>query len=227
MANVQIEESWKEVLKDEFSKVYFENIVAFLKTEKEKGKVIYPKGADIFNAFNFTPFNAVKVVIIGQDPYHNPNQAMGLSFSVNDGIAPPPSLVNIYKEIKEDLNIPIPNTGNLSKWAKQGVLMLNASLTVEANQPNSHSKIGWHQFTDAVIQKVSEQKEKVVFLLWGKFAQGKESLIDAKQHLILNAAHPSPFSAYNGFFGCKHFSKTNEWLKANKMQTIDWNLNED
>jgi len=227
MANVQIEESWKEVLKDEFSKVYFENIVAFLKTEKEKGKVIYPKGADIFNAFNFTPFDAVKVVIIGQDPYHNPNQAMGLSFSVNDGIAPPPSLVNIYKEIKEDLNIPIPNTGNLSKWAKQGVLMLNASLTVEANQPNSHSKIGWHQFTDAVIQKVSEQKEKVVFLLWGKFAQGKESLIDAKQHLILNAAHPSPFSAYNGFFGCKHFSKTNEWLKANKMQTIDWNLNED
>lgn len=227
MASVQIEESWKEILKDEFSKDYFESIVSFLKKEKEAGKVIYPKGSDIFNAFNFTPFKAIKAVIIGQDPYHNPHQANGLCFSVNDGIAPPPSLVNIYKEIREDLGIPIPNTGNLTKWAKQGVLMLNATLTVEANKPNSHSEIGWHTFTDAVIKKVASEKEKIVFILWGKFAQGKEALINANDHLILKAAHPSPFSAYNGFFGCRHFSKTNEFLNANKMQIIDWNVAND
>lgn len=222
--NVQIEESWKQQLQEEFSKEYFARIVSFLKKEKEAGKIIYPKGSDLFNAFNYTPFDTVKVVIIGQDPYHNPHQANGLCFSVNDGIAPPPSLVNIFKEIKSDLGIPIPQTGNLTKWAKQGVLLLNASLTVEANKANSHSHIGWHQFTDAVIRKVSEQKNKVVFLLWGKFAQSKEVFVDPGKHLVLKAAHPSPLAAHNGFFGCRHFSKTNDWLNANKMQTIDWSL---
>ncbi|HTN18572.1 MAG TPA: uracil-DNA glycosylase [Chitinophagaceae bacterium] len=224
MAAVQIESSWGDALADEFSKPYFGQIVSFLKAEKAAGKVIYPKGNDIFNAFNYTAFDAVKVVIIGQDPYHNPGQANGLCFSVSDGVPPPPSLVNIYKEIKEDLGLPIPASGDLSKWARQGVLLLNATLTVEAHKPNAHSDIGWQVFTDAVIRKVAEEKKHVVFLLWGKFAQGKAALINADQHLILKAAHPSPFSAYNGFFGCKHFSKANEFLHANKLQTIDWSL---
>jgi uracil-DNA glycosylase len=224
MVDVKIEESWKTALHEEFSKEYFNQIVAFLKKEKELGKTIFPKGGDIFNAFTFTPFNSVKVVIIGQDPYHNPNQAHGLCFSVNDGITPPPSLVNIYKEINQDLGLPIPVSGNLSKWAYQGILMLNASLTVEMNKPMSHSQIGWEPFTDAVIKKISDHKDKIVFLLWGKFAQSKSKLIDSSKHLILNAAHPSPFSAYNGFFGCKHFSKTNDWLIANGQSPIDWSL---
>lgn len=224
MIDVKIEESWKAILKEEFSKTYFSEIVAFLKQEKSLGKTIYPKGSDIFNAFNYTAFEQVKVVILGQDPYHNPNQAHGLCFSVAEGIAPPPSLVNIYKEINQDLGLPIPPTGNLSQWAKQGILMLNASLTVEVNKPMSHSEIGWHKFTDAVIQKISDDKENIVFILWGKFAQSKAALINPAKHLILKAAHPSPFSAYNGFFGCKHFSKTNDWLTAHQLQAIDWSL---
>lgn len=224
MIDVKIEESWKAILKEEFSKTYFSEIVAFLKQEKILGKTIYPKGSDIFNAFNYTTFDQVKVVILGQDPYHNPNQAHGLCFSVAECIAPPPSLVNIYKEINQDLGFPIPPTGNLSKWAKQGILMLNSSLTVESNKPMSHSEIGWHKFTDAVIQKISDDKENIVFILWGKFAQSKAALINPTRHLILKAAHPSPFSAYNGFFGCKHFSKTNDWLTAHQLQAIDWSL---
>ena len=221
---VNIEQSWKAELEEEFQQPYFEGIVNFLKVEKQKGKIIYPPGPLIFNAFTETPFNKLKVVILGQDPYHNPGQAHGLSFSVPFGVPPPPSLVNIFKEIKEDLGFTPPNNGNLEKWAKQGVLLLNASLTVEANTPMSHSAIGWHHFTDSVIRHISQNKEHIVFILWGKFAQGKEPLIDKNKHLILKAAHPSPLSAYNGFYGCKHFSKTNQWLKEKGINTIDWSL---
>jgi uracil-DNA glycosylase len=221
---VQIEASWQKALAVAFEQSYFDQIALFIKNEIAAGKLIYPSGKDIFNAFNYTPFDQVKVVIIGQDPYHNPGQAHGLCFSVNDGIPPPPSLVNIFKELHADLGIPIPKTGNLSPWAKQGVLLLNASLTVEAHQPMSHSQIGWQYFTDAVIQKIAEEKEKVVFLLWGKFAQSKAAFIDPQKHLILKAAHPSPLSAYNGFWGCKHFSLTNEWLCAHKLTPINWQL---
>ena len=219
---VSIEQSWKEELKEEFTKPYFEKIVHFLKEEKKAGKVIYPPGKLIFNAFECTPFSKVKVVIIGQDPYHNPGQAHGLCFSVAGGVPPPPSLVNIFKEINTDLDIPVSRSGNLEKWAKQGVLLLNASLTVEANKPMSHSQIGWHIFTDEVIKHISRDKEHVVFLLWGKFAQNKEILIDPTKHKILKAAHPSPLSAYNGFFGCQHFSKTNNWLREKGEKPIDW-----
>ena len=222
--DVAIEASWKEELKDEFNKPYFEQIVHFLKEEKKAGKIIYPPGKLIFNAFECTPFSKVKVVILGQDPYHNPGQAHGLCFSVPDKIPPPPSLINIFKELREDLDIPIPPTGNLEKWARQGVLLLNASLTVEANKPMSHSEVGWHQFTNEVIKHISADKEHLVFMLWGKFAQNKESLIDGARHNILKAAHPSPLSAYNGFFGCRHFSKTNNWLRETCEKTIDWNL---
>ena len=221
---VNIEPSWKQELKEEFDKPYFEQIVHFLKEEKKAGKVIYPPGKLIFNAFECTPFSKVKVVIIGQDPYHNPGQAHGLSFSVPDKIQPPPSLVNIFKELHNDLDIPIPSTGNLEKWAMQGVLLLNASLTVEANKPMSHSQLGWHLFTDAVIKHISKGKEHVVFMLWGRFAQNKETLIDASKHNILKAAHPSPFSAHSGFFGCGHFSKTNNWLREHGEKPIDWSL---
>lgn len=222
--DVSIEQSWKEELNGEFDKPYFEKIVHFLKEEKKAGKVVYPPGKLIFNAFECTPFNKVKVVIIGQDPYHNPGQAHGLCFSVADNVPPPPSLVNIFKEINSDLDIPIPRTGNLEKWAKQGVLLLNASLTVEANKPMSHSQIGWHIFTDEVIKHISKDKEHVVFLLWGKFAQNKEVLIDASKHKIFKAAHPSPLSAHNGFLGCRHFSKTNNWLQEIGEKPIDWSL---
>ena len=221
---VSIEQSWKEELKEEFAKPYFEKIVHFLKEEKKAGKVIYPPGKLIFNAFECTPFSKVKVVIIGQDPYHNPGQAHGLCFSVAGGVPPPPSLVNIFKEINTDLDIPVSRSGNLEKWAKQGVLLLNASLTVEANKPMSHSQIGWHIFTDEVIKHISRDKEHVVFLLWGKFAQNKEILIDPTKHKILKAAHPSPLSAYNGFLGCGHFSKTNNWLREMGEKPIDWSL---
>jgi uracil-DNA glycosylase len=223
--DVQIDASWKKELAEEFDKDYFKNIVEFLKTEKKTGKVIYPPGKLIFNAFDHTPFNKVKVVILGQDPYHNAGQAHGLSFSVPDGVAPPPSLVNIFKEIREDLGTEIAGkSGNLEKWASQGVLLLNASLTVEANTPNSHSGMGWYQFTNAVISKISQDKEADVFMLWGKFAQAKQELIDTKKHLVLKAAHPSPFSAYNGFFGSHHFSKANNWLKEHGERPIDWSL---
>ena len=221
---VQIEASWQNVLAASFEQDYFAGIVQFIKKEIAAGKIIYPSGKDLFNAFNYTPFDQVKVVIIGQDPYHNPGQAHGLCFSVQDGVPPPPSLVNIFKELKADLNLALPQTGNLSPWAKQGVMLLNASLSVEAHKPMSHSQIGWEQFTDSVINIISAQKSNIVFLLWGKFAQSKAQLIDPEKHLILKAAHPSPLSAYNGFFGCKHFSKTNEWLLAHQQTAIDWQL---
>lgn len=222
--DVKIEASWKEVLKDEFQKAYFEQIALFLKHEKALGKTIYPAGNQIFNAFDKTPFEQVKVVILGQDPYHGPNQAHGLCFSVQDGIKPPPSLVNIYKELHADLGLPIPSGGNLAKWAEHGVLLLNAILTVRAGEPASHSKSGWETFTDAVIRKISDQKQDVVFLLWGRFAQDKQVLIDATRHHILKAAHPSPFSADKGFFGCKHFSRTNELLMKAGKAPVDWQL---
>lgn len=223
--NVQIHPSWKEVLKDEFSKPYFEQIVTFLKTEKVQGKIIYPPGPLIFNAFNQTHFNDVKVVILGQDPYHGAGQAHGLSFSVQNGIKPPPSLVNIFKEIHTDIGINMPvGYGNLTHWAQQGVLLLNAALTVRAGEPFSHAKFGWAEFTDSVIQHISDLKENVVFLLWGKFAQDKQALIDETKHHVLKAAHPSPFAADKGFFGCKHFSKTNELLMRDGFQPIDWKL---
>jgi uracil-DNA glycosylase len=220
--NVKIEASWKELLKDEFRKPYFKQITDHIKTEKDQGKTLYPPGPLIFHAFDKTPFKHVKVVILGQDPYHGPRQAHGLSFSVQKGVPPPPSLVNIFKELHEDVGIPIPKHGNLEKWAEQGVMLLNASLTVRAGEPMSHSMIGWHQFTNTVISIISEKSENVVFLLWGKFAQEKIELIDTKKHLILKAAHPSPLSANNGFFGCRHFSKTNTYLVKHKIDPIDW-----
>lgn len=219
---VQIEASWNEVLRAEFEQEYFKNLVQFLKTEKLKGKVIYPEGKYIFNAFNQTPFQQVKVVILGQDPYHGHGQAHGLCFSVQEGIKIPPSLLNMYKEMETDLGKIIPSSGNLLHWAKQGVLMLNASLTVEANLAMSHSKIGWEVFTNRIIELVSQHHTHLVFILWGKFAQEKERLIDASKHCILKAAHPSPLSAHNGFWGSKHFSKTNAYLKSVGKEPIDW-----
>ncbi len=222
--DVKIDASWKEVLKNEFSKSYFEQIPQHIKTEKSQGKTIYPPGSLIFNAFNTTPFNKIKVVILGQDPYHGAGQAHGLCFSVQNGVAPPPSLLNIFKELQDDIGITIPNHGNLTHWAQQGVFLLNASLTVRGGEPMSHSKIGWAEFTDTVIKKISELKKNVVFLLWGKFAQEKRVLIDETKHLILRSVHPSPLSAYAGFFGCKHFSKTNEYLVKQGIDPIDWKI---
>jgi uracil-DNA glycosylase len=223
--DIKIEQSWKEVLKQEFSKPYFQQIVTFLKTEKLQKKIIYPPGSLIFNAFDQTPFQQVKVVILGQDPYHGAGQAHGLCFSVQDGVPPPPSLINIYKEIESDLGVGMPaRYGNLTRWAQQGVLLLNAFLTVRANEPASHSKIGWEEFTNSVIKKISDEKKGVVFILWGKFAQEKQVLIDETKHYVLKAAHPSPFSADKGFFGCRHFSKTNELLMKQGIEPIDWKL---
>lgn len=222
--DVKIESSWKEALKDEFQKSYFEQIVMFLKHEKALGKTIYPQGNQIFHAFDKTPFDKVRVVILGQDPYHGPGQAHGLCFSVQKGIKPPPSLVNIYKEMNADLGIPIAQTGDLTPWTENGVLLLNAILTVRNGEPASHSKIGWETFTDAVIRTISNKKEGVVFMLWGKFAQDKQVLIDGTQHHILKAAHPSPFSADKGFFGCKHFSKANELLIRQGKEPVNWQL---
>ncbi|MEK7200291.1 MAG: uracil-DNA glycosylase [Bacteroidota bacterium] len=220
--DVKIEPSWKEILKPEFTKPYFLQVVTHLKTEKASGATVYPPGQLIFNAFNTTHFTDVKVVILGQDPYHGAGQAHGLSFSVPDGIATPPSLQNIYKELHTDIGMPIPTSGNLIHWAKQGVFLLNAILTVRANEPASHAKIGWMDFTDAVIRKISDNKTGIVFLLWGKFAQEKQVLIDETKHFVLKAAHPSPFSADKGFFGCKHFSRTNEILIKQGLEPIDW-----
>lgn len=222
--DVKIEEGWKNVLKDEFSKPYFQQAVTFIKVEKSQGKTIYPPGPLIFNAFDKTPFNNVKIVLLGQDPYHGYGQAHGLSFSVPDGVTPPPSLINIFKELNSDIGMPIPKTGNLTRWATQGVLLLNAVLTVRANEPASHAKIGWMEFTNAVISKISEEKEGVVFLLWGRFAQEKQVLIDETRHHVLKAAHPSPLSVNKGFFGCRHFSKTNNYLIQQRQDPIDWNL---
>jgi len=222
--DVKIEDSWKGTLKQEFTKPYFLQIATHLKAEKVSGKTIYPPGGLIFNAFNTTHFDKLKVVILGQDPYHGQGQAHGLSFSVPKGIPPPPSLINIFKELHEDVGTPIPKNGDLTPWADQGVMLLNASLTVRAHEPMSHSKIGWHIFTNCVISKISELKENVVFLLWGKFAQEKKEMINTKNHHILKAAHPSPLSANNGFFGCGHFSKTNTYLMKQGIDPIDWAL---
>lgn len=217
-----IEESWKLALQDEFDSASFHSLKKFLQ-EEIKTETIFPPGRLIFSAFNLTPLTAVRVVILGQDPYHGRGQAHGLAFSVPDGIKIPPSLQNIYKELNSDLGIPIPQTGNLEKWARQGVLLLNATLTVRASQAGSHQNHGWEPFTDQVIRTISELRAGVVFLLWGKFAQEKESLIDTSKHFVLKAPHPSPFSVHRGFFGCRHFSKTNEILRNNGMGEIDWN----
>ncbi len=219
--SIKIEDSWKEQLKEEFSQPYFTELTDFIRGEYQTKK-IFPPPKLIFNAFDSAPFEKVKVVIIGQDPYHGIGQAHGLCFSVQDGIKTPPSLQNIYKEIHEDLGFTIPTSGNLQHWADQGVLLLNATLTVEANKAGSHQKKGWEQFTDAAIKKISEAREGIVFLLWGKYAQQKKELIDESKHLVLEAAHPSPFSAHNGFFGCKHFSKTNDYLLSKMILPIVW-----
>lgn len=218
---VRIEESWKAVLREEFGKDYFARIAAFLHQEKREGKTIYPPGPLIFNAFQLTPFDKVKVVILGQDPYHGPGQAHGLSFSVQDGVALPPSLQNIYKEIAADIGTIPPASGNLERWARQGVFLLNSVLTVRAGSPTSHSSIGWQTFTDAVIKTISDRKECVVFMLWGNYAHSKKPLIDSNKHLILEAAHPSPL-ARGAFFGCRHFSKANNFLIASGQTPIAW-----
>ncbi len=219
----KIDESWKKLLIDEFSLPYFYSLKQFL-VEEKKQYVIFPPGPYIFAAFNITPLESVKVVILGQDPYHGKGQAHGLCFSVPHGITPPPSLINIFKEIRDDLGIPVPAHGNLQSWAEQGVLLLNATLTVRANQPGSHQNKGWEMFTDTVIRKLSLEREGLVFLLWGKFARAKEYLIDTGKHFVLKAAHPSPYSASAGFFGCRHFSKTNQILKEQGKKEINWEL---
>jgi uracil-DNA glycosylase len=221
---VNIDPSWKKVLAHEFEQPYFATIKQFILTEKQKGKKVYPPGSQIFNAFNLTPFDHVKVVILGQDPYHGPGQAHGLSFSVPQGIPQPPSLVNIFKELKSDLNIDAPPHGNLESWAKQGVLLLNAVLTVNDSEAASHKNAGWEKYTDAVIKAISDHKEHVVFILWGRFAQNKESLIDTKKHCVIKSAHPSPLSAHAGFFGSKPFSKTNTYLREHGIKEINWRL---
>ncbi|RMG77077.1 MAG: uracil-DNA glycosylase [Bacteroidetes bacterium] len=223
MSQVQIEESWKKALAGEFEKPYFAQLAQFLRQEKKAGKIIYPPGPLIFNAFNQTPFEAVKVVILGQDPYHNPGQAMGLSFSVPKGVRTPHSLKNIYKELAADLGCDIPNHGDLTKWAKQGVFLLNAMLTVVKNQPASHRNIGWQLFTDAVIRTLSEKREGLVFMLWGGFARKKKALIDPFKHLVLEAAHPSPLAG-GAFFGSRHFSAANEYLRQQGKTPIDWQI---
>lgn len=219
--NVKIESSWGERLKAEFEKEYFQQLVEFVKSEYLSHKV-YPPGKQIFNAFDHCHFDQTKVVIIGQDPYHGSGQAHGLCFSVNEGIPMPPSLVNIFKEIKDDLNLPIPPNGSLVRWADQGVLLLNATITVRASTPGSHQNKGWESFTDAVIKAVSDEKENVVFLLWGSYAQRKGAIIDRARHHVLESPHPSPFAAHRGFFGNKHFSKTNEYLASKGLEIIDW-----
>ena len=221
--NVRIEESWKNALQSEFDKPYFAGLVSYLHSEREKGQTIYPRGGQIFRAFELTPVQDVKVVILGQDPYHNPGQAMGLSFSVPDGVKAPPSLLNIFKEIEEDLGIRMSGSTNLEPWARQGVLLLNSILTVRAGQAASHQNIGWEQFTDAVIKYISDNCDGVVFMLWGNFARTKASLIDPRKHLILEAAHPSPL-ARGAFFGCRHFSKANNFLRFKGKQEINWQL---
>ena len=220
--HVDIEDSWKDALGDEFALPYFSELSRIVREAYLATVPVFPPPKLIFNAFGLCPFDEVKVVILGQDPYHGIGQAHGLCFSVPDGVSVPPSLKNIYKELKSDLNIPISDSGNLERWARQGVLLLNATLTVEANKPGSHQGLGWEQFTDAAIEKISNEKDHVVFLLWGKYAQMKGEKIDTQKHLVLTAPHPSPFSAYTGFFGCKHFSKTNEYLKSHGEKQIEW-----
>lgn len=222
MAEIKMEESWKAVLEKEFSKPYFNEIKQKILREKEKGKKIFPAGDNIFKAFDLCPFSQVKVVLLGQDPYHGLGQAHGLSFSVPDGMKMPPSLQNIFKELKEDVGKELPSTGNLEPWASQGVLLLNAFLTVNQSEPLSHSKFGWDIFTDAVIRVMNEEKYNLVFILWGAFARSKKKLINTSKHLVLEAAHPSPFSSHQGFFGSKPFSKTNEYLRQHGIPEINW-----
>ncbi len=216
--------SWQTVLAGEKEKPYFQKIMNFLKEQRKQGKIIYPSQPEVFNALKLTPYSEVKAVIIGQDPYHGPNQAHGLAFSVRPGVKQPPSLQNIFLELQNDLGLPIPLHGCLEKWAKQGVLLLNAALTVEANKPQSHANIGWQQFTDKVITALNEHPQRIVFLLWGTSAQEKSQLVNPFKHSILTAPHPSPLSAYRGFMGCKHFSKTNELLRQLGREEIDWSL---
>lgn len=223
-ASVQIESGWKEALRAEFGKPYFQELKSFLIAEKKAGQVIYPPGPLIFNAFNATPFKSVNVVILGQDPYHGPGQAHGLCFSVQHGVKPPPSLKNMYKELNADVGFVTPTHGNLESWAGQGVLLLNSLLTVRARQAGSHKGKGWETFTDAAIKAVNDHREGVIFLLWGRYAQNKGEIIDPQKHVVLKAAHPSPFSAHSGYFGCGHFSKTNELLQRQGKKTINWQV---
>lgn len=217
--------SWQAIIGHSFKEPYMQALRDFLGTQKAAGKTIYPPGAQIFNAFNHTPFDQVRVVIIGQDPYHGPGQAHGLSFSVPDGIKPPPSLVNIYKELSQDLGIPIPSNGNLSTWAEQGVLLLNATLTVEAANAGSHQNKGWETFTDTAIEALNAQREGLVFVLWGSYAQKKGAIIDTNKHLVIKSPHPSPLSAHRGFFGSKPFSKINDYLIKQGQTPINWAIN--
>lgn len=219
--DVQIEESWKQILSAEFEKDYFRQLTDFVRNEY-RSTTVYPPGKLIFNAFNLCPFEQVKVVIIGQDPYHGPGQAHGLCFSVNDNVPFPPSLRNIFKEIQDDLGKPIPESGNLTRWAKQGVLLLNATLTVRAHQAGSHQRRDWEEFTDAAIRALAEQREHLVFILWGAYAQKKGAFIDRSRHLVLTSVHPSPLSAHNGFFGNRHFSRANEYLQQHGQTPIEW-----
>lgn len=219
--DVRIEESWKSRLQEEFDKPYFYALTQYVRSEYRSG-VVYPPGNEIFAAFDACPFEQVKVVLLGQDPYHEPGQAHGLCFSVNDGIPFPPSLVNIFKEIESDLGVTIPASGNLMRWAKQGVLLLNATLTVKAHQAGSHQNKGWETFTDAVIHKLADEREHIVFLLWGSYAQRKGAFIDRSKHLVLQSPHPSPLSAYRGFFGNKHFSRANDYLARHGITPIEW-----
>jgi uracil-DNA glycosylase len=226
MSEVKLEESWKQALSAEFASPYMTSLRTFLLEEKNRGKVIFPRGAEYFRALDLTPLGQVKVVILGQDPYHGEGQAHGLCFSVRPGVRIPPSLVNIYQELQEDLGIPPARHGYLEYWAKQGVLLLNSVLTVERSLAASHQGKGWEKFTDAVIARVNEQESPAVFMLWGSYAQRKAAFVDTRKHLVLKAPHPSPLSAHNGFFGCRHFSKANQFLIANGLEPIDWRLPE-
>ena len=220
--SIQLETSWKNRLNGEFHKSYMQNLKLFLTEEKKKNKIIYPKGSEYFSALDLTPFEQVKVVILGQDPYHGPRQAHGLCFSVLPRVRVPPSLENIYKELNQDLGVPLASHGFLKAWAKQGVLLLNNTLTVEAGKAGSHKGKGWEEFTDKIIALLNEEREHLVFLLWGRFAGEKGAIVDTNKHCVLKAPHPSPFSADRGFFGCRHFSKANEYLKSKGLQEIDW-----
>lgn len=226
LLDIKFDKSWQKIMAEEFNKSYFLALSQFLAEEEKNGELIYPEQQQLFSAFNLTPFEKVQVIILGQDPYHDSGQAEGLSFSVPAGKKIPPSLQNIFKELKSDLAIPIPTTGSLENWAKQGVLLLNSILSVRAHQPGSHRQKGWELFTDEIIKQLSSQKEGLIFLLWGKYAQEKENLIDRNKHYVLTSTHPSPFSAYRGFLGCKHFSKTNELLVFQAKTPINWNTQE-